>query len=433
MVKSGIVYDPEKKNAAGRVLTQYSKLSKELRSALIPALQEITGILLIWNSRIDNKNLKVEKIDLAELSIELFQNFTPSSSAADTGIGVGMFLLAFMGAVLNLPSFLLLDADSIYLRIIWRYAGVAIMTSPFFLYDILVNIANFWDIFIANIFPIFFLSLLNTAYVYMVYFAVNHTFVAHTLLLCSIAGTFNAVWKIAKREPYTSIEYIGIGINVFGAYLCCCEGSPIDRKSILIGNLVAILSSAVAAIYGNLAKPVTADKNKCPTSVFLMLMSGYIIAISYVLSFFFNERIDIFSMNEEYGLLAFMTTWKSFFYGFIGLGVMAGFVYHYFTIKSQEYIGTMFVSVCYNFTPFISQVTSYVIGAQPFLPGTFTALGGASLFVGCTLLFMNYNDQQYLAHVPLVAKIDEESHPVEMQTEIMKPPIVPDYAQPGTP
>ena len=89
------------------------------------------------------------------------------------------------------------------------------------------------------------------------------------------------------------------------------------------------------------------------------------------------------------------------------------------------------MSVCYNFTPFLSQVTSYLLGAQIAFPGSFTAFGGACIFVGCTLLSMNYKDQQDLAHVPLVGTVDNDS--LEMTSETIKPPIEPDYAQPSEP
>ena len=76
-----------------------------------------------------------------------------------------------------------------------------------------------------NIIDIFLISVINTLYVYLVYASVKHTYGVHTILLCSIATTFISTWKIARKTAYTSMEYIGIGINVFGAYLCCCEGS----------------------------------------------------------------------------------------------------------------------------------------------------------------------------------------------------------------
>ncbi len=383
-------------------------------------------------------------MDLHELSIDLFSGLNKANESGQTSIGLLLFFLAFLGAMVNLPSFLLLKADSIYQRIIWRYLGLALFISPKFIYDLLVNITSFWGIFVSNIFPIFFLSLLNTAYVYMMYFAVQRTYVAHTLLLCSIGPTFSAVWKIIKREPYTTIEYIGIGVNVFGAYLCCCDqAAHLDRilvsrltvslgKGILIGDFMAILSSAVYAIYACLSKPIAVTSN-CPISVYLMLMAGYVVGISFVLSIFFNERIDIFSTDEVFGLFAFITDTRSIVFGLGGLGFMAGFVYHFFTLQAQEYLGGMFINVCYNFTPFLSQVTAYLLSAQADFPGTFTAFGGAILFIGCTLLAMSYQDQQDMSHVPVVGKLEGAAAPEENLPEMIKPPIEPEYAQPSEP
>lgn len=192
-----------------------------------------------------------------------------------------------------------------------------------------------------------------------------------------------------------------------------------------MGNLIAILSSGVHAIYASFSKSVALMKT-CPVSVYLILMSGYIVGLSFILAFLFGERIDIFSTDEHYGLFAFITTWRSFLYGFVGLGVMAGFVYHYFTLLAQQYVSGMFINVCYNFVPFMAQMTAYVLGAQTPMPGSFTFVGGVALFLGCTLLAMNYQDQQYLAHVPFINKGKEG---VEVPDDVMRPPIEPDYAQ----
>ena len=103
---------------------------------------------------------------------------------------------------------------------------------------------------------------------------------------------------------------------------------------------------------------------------------------------------------------------------------MAGFVHYYFTIQAKQYISPMLVNVCYNFTPFLSQVTAYLLQAQAGFPGYLTAYGGAALFIGCTLLAMNYLDQKELQHVPLVG--DSEAVPAigEPQGEsVLKPPI----------
>lgn len=86
---------------------------------------------------------------------------------------------------------------------------------------------------------------------------------------------------------------------------------------------------------------------------------------------------------------------------------MAGFVLHVFPMIAKENIGSMFVNVCFNFTPFLSQVVTFLLGKQEF-PGTFTTYGGACLFIGCTLLAMNYKDQKEVVSLPLIGKIENE-------------------------
>jgi hypothetical protein len=147
--------------------------------------------------------------------------------------GLGLLLFALLAAIVNLPSFLQLTASSIYLRIIWRYMIFLLLVIPRLVYDITQHASRLADIVSPCVGPVFFLSLLNTAYVFLVYFAASHTFVAHTLLLCSIGTTFVATWKIINQERYTRLDYIGIGFNVFGAYLCCCEGAPLESTSLI--------------------------------------------------------------------------------------------------------------------------------------------------------------------------------------------------------
>lgn len=155
-------------------------------------------------------------------------NIKPPKEVNDTALGLVFFIIAFFGALVNLPSFLLIRKEgvSFSLCIIWRYIGLLLGVSVFFLIDIFNKFQEFARFFARDLWVVILLSLYNCFYVFLVYFAVSNTYVAHTLLLCSIATTFSSTWKIVRNEKYTSIEYIGIGINVFGAYLCCCEGEP---------------------------------------------------------------------------------------------------------------------------------------------------------------------------------------------------------------
>ena len=91
---------------------------------------------------------------------------------------------------------------------------------------------------------------------------------------------------------------------------------------------------------------------------------------------------------------------------------MAGFVLYLCPPKAMGYLSPMFVNVCFNFTPFLSQVVAFLIGVQPF-PGIWTTYGGACLFIGCTLLTMDYADQNELANIPLAGSLEYEP-PVEL-------------------
>lgn len=113
-----------------------------------------------------------------------------------------------------------------------------------------------------------------------------------------------------------------------------------------------------------------------------------------------------FSVPSIFDIITFIKS-DNIKYGVIGLGVMAGFVLHLFPIYAKKNIGNMFVSVCFNFTPFLSQCTAFLLGVQQ-MPGTFTVLGGASLFVGCTMLSMDLQNQKEVVNLPLIGKIEAE-------------------------
>lgn len=177
---------------------------------------------------IDDENFKIEKLNLNDISMELLQGISSSRTGGMTFIGVLFFICAFIGALLNLPSFILSSKDgeiSTPIKVIWRYGILIIGLLPLLINDVLSNFERIWDIIFSNYIQLFSLAFLQTIYVYLVYFSAQKTYIAHTILLCSIPTTFLATWKIAKRARYTSIEYLGIAINVFGAYLCCCDCS----------------------------------------------------------------------------------------------------------------------------------------------------------------------------------------------------------------
>ncbi len=262
----------------------------------------------MYDQVLENKDLEEEDINVLELSIELTKPHEKREVESAT-FGVFMLIVSLCAAILNLPSFLRIEAKSICLRIAWRYMVLFLIFIPKMAFDAYIDVFHFAESVASYTGPIFGLALLNTAYAYMVYFAAERTFVVHTLLLSSIATTFLSTWKIASKQRFTRFEYIGIGINVFGAYLCCCEGAPIASKkrrckrvgsSILVGNLCAIASSAVFAMYSTYSNDLIQVK-KCPLSVFFALLSGFSVILSYIISQVLGEGIQLVSTDPLVG------------------------------------------------------------------------------------------------------------------------------------
>lgn len=330
-----------------------------------------------------------------------------------TVFGLICFGMAFSGAVLNLPCFLLLKGEP-FVKISWRFIILFLIISPVALLDILANITNIWNIFLKNLPFICGLSILNTMAVYTLYLSSEMTYVAHTLLLSGIAPTFVVAWKIVKKTPYTTLEILGIGFNVFGAYWCCCDdGMEGNKSNLLMGDFMALFSSCLSAAYMLLSTSVLEEGN-CPSSIYLASMSAGTIGISIFLGYAWGTKMEIFSLHADNSVFGFLSSQDSFIYGFLGLGVMAGVAYYFGTLLAKQYIGSMFVNVSFNFTPFISQVVTYVLGAQhKTFPGMFTAFGGFTLFLGCTFLSMDVRNQVELSKIPMIGEEEWELDAIE--------------------
>lgn len=161
-----------------------------------------------------------------------------------TIIGILLLVFALAGAVINLPAFLYLYEQSTEVKVIWRFMLLIILLLPWVVNDILDNIHRFPEFFTKNISHILLHSFILCIYIYLVYYAVRETFVAHTLLLCSMSTTFSTVWKFIRSMPFTKLEYIGVAANVFGAYLCCCEGATVFRGEIASKSSIQLLFNA---------------------------------------------------------------------------------------------------------------------------------------------------------------------------------------------
>lgn len=148
-----------------------------------------------------------------------------------TLVGLIFLLLSLAGGILKLPSFLALDEQSIYLKVMWQYLIVLAVVCPILTVDFFDSGQYFAAFADTNFLSAFALSLLHMGFVYLVYLSATRTFVMHTLLIVSMSLTFSTTWKIIRSVPFTRVEYIGIAINVLGVYLCCCESAATSSNS----------------------------------------------------------------------------------------------------------------------------------------------------------------------------------------------------------
>ena len=278
------------------MLKSYARMPVELRQATLNSLQEIASIPLFSISLLDAKEIKEESMGKEEMTLDMESKNQIEEASSRTQkdhspkvAGIILFLLALGGGVINLPSFLKLHENSVYIKVIWRFMFLLIILVPWLIYDITNNVARMPELITANISPILLLSLLYSGFVYLIYHAVTLTFVAHTVLLFSIGTTFVATWKIARSQAYTRLEYLGIAANVFGAYLCCCEGAIVystespytSKENLLLGDFLSIASAALFAFYNELSSDLI-KKRSIPTSVYFTMLSVFIIGLSFV-------------------------------------------------------------------------------------------------------------------------------------------------------
>ena len=223
----------------------------------------------IKESKLNFPDILINKIsgEISEAKEQIKEGYFDRIKSEYACLGIILFALALFGAVINIHCFLSLEAESIFLKIIWRFFVLVIILLPKAFYDLSLNLDNLGKIFSSkNLLDLFFLSILNTIWVYMFYYAASHTFAAHTLLL-QIPLMFLCIWKLLRRESTTYLEIIGLATCILGSYLISNDGATLDRRDIIIGNIISLSSSILGAVYIKKSSHII-DK-EIPSSIFL--------------------------------------------------------------------------------------------------------------------------------------------------------------------
>ena len=167
---------------------------------------------------IENSDIPAEQFNPLEISIDLDRKVT-ELGIKQASFGIIIFFIALLGTVLNPSFFLILDANSIYLRIAWRYIIILLLLIPKLIFDGYRDLFYFVECISDFAGPTFGLAILNTLYNFLMYYSISHTYMVHSLLLCGIPSAFPLAWKIASKQFYSRLAYIGLGLNIFCVYL----------------------------------------------------------------------------------------------------------------------------------------------------------------------------------------------------------------------
>eukprot|EP00826_Nyctotherus_ovalis_P045802 TRINITY_DN5101_c0_g2_i4.p1 TRINITY_DN5101_c0_g2~~TRINITY_DN5101_c0_g2_i4.p1 ORF type:complete len:272 (-),score=24.05 TRINITY_DN5101_c0_g2_i4:233-1048(-) len=215
--------------------------------------------------------------------------------------------------MVELPCFLKLGEQSVYLKVMWKYAAILVILASTLFLDFFNGVYSFTELIFKDIFKVLILSLIHAAFVYLIYFSAEKTLVIHTLLLSSMATTFITSWKILRRIPFSHLEYIGIAINVLGVYFCCYGTSAVDSTSLptiesasLLGNLYAICASALLAVYLTHTEELVSEDY--PLNFYLAVNACYVLVISYFVAVFAEDRVELLSVDPVKGFLSFTTS-----------------------------------------------------------------------------------------------------------------------------
>ena len=201
------------KQTVNNIIKTYSKLSLLGKKIFIAFIKDDSGMFLL---------------NFIDTDHNIASKFHVSNELTNTTIiGLIYLLFSLIGNIINLPSFLILDEQSFYLKITWRYMTIFVFVLPVIFLNCIETTQCILSLIFGNFISILLLSILHTAYIYLLYLSAEKTYIIHTLLICSISKVFITLWKAIRSLPLTKIEFVAIGFCLLGVYLCYWESNSI--------------------------------------------------------------------------------------------------------------------------------------------------------------------------------------------------------------
>ena len=151
----------------------------------------------------------------------------------EASLGILLLICAIAGATIDIPSFLVLNTKPIFLRIIWKHLIIIYFFLPKLLLDFKTHNFSFLQFLYKHYITYIWLSISLIFYQYFIYMCAMKSYIMHALLLGGLGSTFLIAWKIASKQAYGKIEYLGITANIIGIYFCYWETSGLQRIFLL--------------------------------------------------------------------------------------------------------------------------------------------------------------------------------------------------------
>ena len=128
---------------------------------------------------IENEEIKGKKLNLNDLSFDIEPHPLPKGLIPSL-IGLFFLLLSLFGSIMNLPSYLMLKEQSIYVKIVWKHIVMTSIFSPFMILDLATSDIFIISVIVDNISSLITLSIISTLYNYLVYYAVTNLCCSHS-------------------------------------------------------------------------------------------------------------------------------------------------------------------------------------------------------------------------------------------------------------
>mmetsp|Transcript_17505 Transcript_17505/g.27448 ORF Transcript_17505/g.27448 Transcript_17505/m.27448 type:complete len:652 (+) Transcript_17505:40-1995(+) len=293
----------------------------------------------------------------------------------------GLFALSSIGAALDLQH----GRVTPEMKIFWRLSS----TSILFLFPAMksgkigVSGLSWVEAFIVLPFAAMNYAIMNTAFAA----SLELTSLVNAFILSNLASLIIILSKLVLGVRVAALEGLGTLVGLSGATICAMAPPESDDESnavgsqVMVGNLLAILSSIGTSIY------LTAAKNLRPRiDLFLFMFLIFFLASVFQLTYIiFSRQPYELSTDEDIGIFGWMSLRKDRLFLELYMAVICNGVGTTGYIAIMKYFDSVVVAMVMLMEPVIALFEGIGVGVAT-LPGWITWLGNAVVVSGSLIV-----------------------------------------------